>query len=149
MTLPVLQPRTCGECDACCVVYAITEPEVTKEAHARCGHLVDVGCGIYATRPPTCREFVCLWMRGLGGDEHRPDRCGYVVRDIEHAALAHGGCVAFTELRAGALADGTPGTEAAREAGFSLPVIVTYRDGTQRLIMPSTRGMVHTARARE
>lgn len=148
MSLPVLQARSCGECDACCVVYEIDEPGVVKGQHERCTYSKPDagGCSRYLSRPKTCRDFECLWLRGLGADEHRPDRCGFVVREIENGALPQGGLVAFTEIWDGALADGAPGGDAARESGFHLPTLVIRRDGTKRAIYPTTQDLARSLR---
>lgn len=43
-----------------------------------CDHVTRAGCGVYETRPQTCREFHCVWLRGgIGDDEQtRPDQLG-------------------------------------------------------------------------
>jgi hypothetical protein len=75
----------CGECTACCRVFAIAElPE--KKAGDWCQHCaIGKGCKIYEQRPPTCAEFQCLWLisQSRGGAERmepelRPDRCKVV-----------------------------------------------------------------------
>ena len=72
----------CGECTACCRVFAIAEmPE--KKAGDWCQHCaVGKGCKVYAERPPTCVQFECLWLlsqkrsdpRERLAPELRPDR---------------------------------------------------------------------------
>jgi hypothetical protein len=141
--LPVIQPRACGPCTACCTVYAIDDVGVHKEAHEPCRHIrATDGCGIYTVRPPTCREFVCLWLKGLGAESDRPDVAGYVMRELEHPL--GGPLVAFTEYAAGSLADGTPGAAASKEVGFQVPVLVMRRDGTSRAIVPVAPGLSHS-----
>ena len=68
--------RECGPCTACCATLAIVE--LNKPARRACDHLCRAGCGIYETRPASCREFHCLWLRGaIDGDEAlRPDALG-------------------------------------------------------------------------
>lgn len=139
MTLPVIQPRSCGACDACCVIYSIDEPGLRKAQHERCAHARGAdGCAVYETRPKTCRDFVCLWLKGLGAEGDRPDLSGYIMRDVPNADLAAGGAVVFSEVSDGACADGSTGYENACEVAFTVPVAINRKDGTRRLIMPST-----------
>lgn len=71
--------RTCGDCGTCCTVYEIDDPELKKPAGVRCDHLTDDNrCGIYERRPLVCREFECMWIKGLGPQRSRPDRIGAV-----------------------------------------------------------------------
>ncbi len=59
-----LPDRSCGECSACCVALTIDDPALRKAQGYRCQHLArEGGCGIYATRPQTCRTFYCGWRR--------------------------------------------------------------------------------------
>ena len=77
MKLRILsQKHACGGCTACCDVMAAHE--LRKPFYARCEHLAENGCGIYADRPQSCREFVCVWSTGFMGEapQWRPDRCG-------------------------------------------------------------------------
>jgi hypothetical protein len=56
--------RECGTCDACCVSLTIDDPDLQKPQGYRCRNLVrNVGCGVYETRPQTCRTFYCGWRR--------------------------------------------------------------------------------------
>lgn len=76
--------RSCGECRACCSALGIHE--LNKAPAIACEYLVQIGqrekvggnCGIYATRPESCRTFECMWLQGhfMGAD--RPDRTGVV-----------------------------------------------------------------------
>lgn len=58
--------------------------ELKKDSWQTCEHLRSSGCGVYARRPESCRNFECQWLRGvLEGDgtvdiEFRPDACGVV-----------------------------------------------------------------------
>jgi hypothetical protein len=79
---PLVPGRECGGCDVCCVELTIEDPELQKVQGYRCRHLSPgQGCGIYATRPRTCREFHCGW-RSLKWvrETLRPDRSGVLVR---------------------------------------------------------------------
>jgi len=61
--LPHLVPgRACGTCMMCCKVPYIKEFE--KPAGVWCKHAVaGKGCGIYESRPSSCRAFYCMWMQ--------------------------------------------------------------------------------------
>lgn len=63
----------CGNCTACCRVYAI--PEVQKGEHEWCQHCaIGKGCRIYETRPPPCVDYQCFWLAtGNMPVELRPD----------------------------------------------------------------------------
>ena len=83
--------RACGPCTACCETLHVEE--LNKPACTPCRHQIQSdsaeaagGCGIYTTRPAACRDFQCLWLRGLRftGDGHRPDRSGLML--LPHAA---------------------------------------------------------------
>ena len=71
--------RVCGECSLCCTVLRV-DP-LAKLAGTPCTHLGrgGAGCSIYAARPPICREYRCLWLRGGLAPEDRPDRLGAVL----------------------------------------------------------------------
>jgi hypothetical protein len=72
--------RACGECTVCCKELPILSVEMKKPAGVLCEHCVGTGCGIYDSRPPVCRGFICAW-RNLDNleDIWRPDRCGIMV----------------------------------------------------------------------
>jgi hypothetical protein len=70
--------RVCGECVECC--FALGVHEFGKVPFHACPHVRrEGGCGIYASRPPSCAEFSCVWLQGQLEDEHRPDRVGIVL----------------------------------------------------------------------
>src|SRR5262245_23362328 len=62
----------------CCKLIAVDELNRPKDAWCR---LCDVGkgCTIYPERPPSCQEFKCLWLQGIGPDSIRPDRSKVVM----------------------------------------------------------------------
>lgn len=73
----LLEQRDCGGCTACCEFTEIVSPEYNKPAGERCGHCVDGGCAVYASRYPVCRRWQCLWKHiDALPEEARPDRCG-------------------------------------------------------------------------
>lgn len=78
----VIEGRECGSCNVCCVALTIDDPALYKVQGYRCPNLTaQSGCGIYPTRPHTCRAFECGWRLlkwvkpGL-----RPDKTGVLVR---------------------------------------------------------------------
>jgi len=87
-----IHDRSCGACNACCVVLNIEEP-LFKKAGVPCENLIQIGgvngCGIYAERPPVCSTFRCLWLGPepvdamprhlLLRDDERPDVCGLLI----------------------------------------------------------------------
>ena len=68
---------SCGTCTACCKVMHVRELE--KPAHRWCPHCkIAQGCGIYESRPESCRVFECIWLQTQRGQkplahELRPD----------------------------------------------------------------------------
>ena len=52
--------RSCGDCKLCCSTMAVYE--LDKPRGECCKHVNGKGCGIYADRPQSCREFECLWL---------------------------------------------------------------------------------------
>jgi len=75
-----LDKRRCGPCKACCVELKINTPELRKKARVPCPHLTTLGCGIYASRPHVCREFLCGWrLFEELGDDWRPDVSGVLA----------------------------------------------------------------------
>lgn len=76
----------CGECTACCRVFAIAE--FHKKAGDWCQHCdVGKGCTMYPLRPNPCVDFTCLWLESQKrenpherlGPDLRPDRCKVVL----------------------------------------------------------------------
>lgn len=78
--------RECGPCTVCCVVPAIDDPELVKPSGTTCHNCTGTGCAIYASRPQTCRDFLCGWRRlALLGADWRPDLSGVLItgRDLQ------------------------------------------------------------------
>lgn len=70
--------RSCGSCTLCCKLLAVYE--IGKHDNEWCTHCsAKEGCGVYETRPQSCRDFKCLWLRGVGPDELRPDRSKVIM----------------------------------------------------------------------
>ncbi len=68
--------RTCGDCKECCTVLNVLE--INKPINTPCPHCTAKGCGVYETRPLTCRGWSCEWWLGRLGltDAQRPDKLG-------------------------------------------------------------------------
>ena len=83
--------RACGPCQLCCKVMAVEA--VAKPLSQWCPRIgpKQRGCSVYDQRPEECRRYNCLWLQGLGPDEHRPDLIHAV------ASPAKGGAVAIHE----------------------------------------------------
>jgi len=52
--------------------------ELAKPAFSECAHECSSGCGAYAERPPSCRDFRCLWLDGHLTEDDRPDKLGVI-----------------------------------------------------------------------
>ncbi|CAN5664426.1 hypothetical protein BH09PLA1_BH09PLA1_09810 [soil metagenome] len=52
--------------------------ELDKPLNTPCVHLVQIGCGIYRSRPQSCRDYDCAWLHGHFAVEDRPDKTGIV-----------------------------------------------------------------------
>jgi len=79
---PSLPPviRGCDGCTMCCKVMRV--PELAKEPNVWCGHCVrGTGCGIYETRPGSCRDFQCMYTTSPTlTAAWKPAECKFVVR---------------------------------------------------------------------
>lgn len=82
------RPKSCGSCTLCCRVLAVDE--LGKPGGVRCGHLAKGGgCGIYETRPASCRSFECVWLMDPEMPHRfRPDQTKVVLdQDADGARL--------------------------------------------------------------
>jgi Fe-S-cluster containining protein len=128
--LQLVAGRTCGSCNVCCVDLTIDDPELQKVQGYRCPHAQrDHSCGIYATRPHTCRTFFCGWRRLKWIRESlKPDRSGVLVRLHGEISKTDGTKrlgVEFTLLNAAALkAEGLAESVAAAVAA-DVPVFLS------------------------
>jgi hypothetical protein len=90
--------RRCEGCSVCCTVLGVEK--LGKPPDCTCVHVTAAGCGIYATRPQVCRQYLCSWLLGLGQEGDRPDRSGVLValdeRDGEFL-------IDFREIKTGAI----------------------------------------------
>lgn len=58
----------------CCKIPSV--PELKKPVNIWCSFCsIGKGCEVYERRPPTCREYVCLWLTDGLGENLRPDKC--------------------------------------------------------------------------
>ncbi len=128
----LLDVRTCGDCTACCTVLAVTE--LRKPMRWACQHVACGGCQVYDTRPPSCREFNCLWLRGaISGDgTHRPDKLGVLFDCFYSTAMGAERFVAF-ELWNGAFEE-RAGAAILAEMSADRELELSYRDGTWQTI---------------
>jgi hypothetical protein len=78
--MTALAKRRCDTCTVCCTELKIEAQEFRKPANTSCEHLCGAGCGIYATRPPVCQQFLCGWrLFAELTDDWRPDLSGVLV----------------------------------------------------------------------
>jgi hypothetical protein len=83
------EKRTCGECTLCCKTHGIWE--LKKVSGCWCMYCsVGKGCMIYGRHPPSCRDFACAWLKGVGLPEYRPDKTGVVPEFREVLGLGLG-----------------------------------------------------------
>lgn len=70
--------RSCGFCTACCTALGVKE--LKKAPGEPCNKLlqIGVGCSVYHTRPPSCRDFECAWLQGLLPENAKPEKSGVV-----------------------------------------------------------------------
>jgi hypothetical protein len=86
--------RQCGECMVCCTYLKV--PGVPKAGLCHCPHssfdeptkdgilfYTGKGCASYDSRPEACSGYRCAWLRGLGNEEDRPDRCGILIDQVK------------------------------------------------------------------
>ena len=86
---PPPKARACGPCAECCTAMGIAE--INKPAGVRCSHLIPRGdggehCGIYETRPNSCRTFACYWLKGWATAAERPAKLGVVIAPTLYGA---------------------------------------------------------------
>jgi len=76
-------------------------PELGKPHGTACVHCTGSACGIYQSRPRSCRDFDCAYSMGVFGDvpELRPDALGVML----YAANTELPAFVLVETRAGAL----------------------------------------------
>jgi hypothetical protein len=78
-----MSARQCGTCTLCCKIFAVES--LAKPAQTWCPHVQNEfphGCGIYPTRPTTCRLFECLWLQTppeMLPDDLKPEKTHVVL----------------------------------------------------------------------
>jgi len=74
--------NTCGDCTLCCELLPIAE--INKPHSQLCGDCtLKKGCGIYNTRPESCRNFNCLFIESNDmGELLRPNNCNVIFERI-------------------------------------------------------------------
>jgi hypothetical protein len=141
--------RACGGCSACCTALGVDDLDPPKPAWAPCSDCLPSsddgtagGCGRYATRPPSCQTYQCLWRDGSFADEHRPDRVGLILEPW-HAPDGDVGIVA-REVIPGAFRS-RAGEELLAPIAERLAVLVVFPDGRRTCIGPIPRLLAITA----
>ena len=76
---PTGSPRQCGSCTLCCKLLAVKD--IDKPAGTACAHCDPHDrCGIYDTRPKSCRLFNCYFLTNPKlREEWRPSKSNIVV----------------------------------------------------------------------
>ena len=121
-----LAKRTCGDCTVCCTELKVDTKEFRKKAGVPCGHLTPKGCGIYETRFPICREFLCGWRLCADlKDDWRPDRSGVVIVRLAPENVPQ----AYRAIGYGMQLDITGGEKAITRPGFAEYVMAQVRRG--------------------
>lgn len=65
--------RVCGSCTMCCKLMGVEE--LKKPATQWCDFCSPgKGCNIYATRPPSCQNYKCMWLQGHMGPGMKPNK---------------------------------------------------------------------------
>ena len=94
--------RQCGDCQVCCTVFELQEPNFAKPAGTRCPHLGAQGCSIYDHRPQVCRAFNCGWKQLPGLPDHlRPDLSGVLIYPVPHSHPGYLGLALIVSLSRG------------------------------------------------
>ena len=127
--------RECGACNVCCVVFEIQDPIAAKPAGVPCRHLTKAGCGIYESRPGTCRAWLCGWRLIPGLPENwRPDLSGILVYQLKCEEPGYQPDAMIIALSRGLSHLGDPGV-----LGFiqnmvdsRVPIYLTSKPGTGR-----------------
>ncbi len=126
--------RERGGCTACCKTHEI--PELEKPAGTWCGHCeIGKGCRIYPERPRSCQSFQCLWLRGIGDKENRPDRSKVVISlGSEIGDAIH--TITMVETAAGALQRAFARKVTKAFLGQGQVVLHTLMSGERMLLAP-------------
>ena len=71
-----MKTRKCGDCNLCC---KLPHTDFKKEYEWCSNCEIGVGCKIYETRPQVCKDFSCLWKKGLIEEELKPNKVGFYI----------------------------------------------------------------------
>lgn len=71
--------RECGDCTACCTWLIGDAHGHSFGCGKSCNFLKSSGCGIYDTRPETCKKYQCAWSQHLIKENLRPDKCNVLI----------------------------------------------------------------------
>lgn len=124
----------CDGCTACCKTMGVHE--LDKPANVRCVHCtMGVGCGIYQTRPDSCRAFECVWLRTQRGAsplarELRPDASRVVMSTAENGETV---VLNVGPDRPDAWQRGAMGQLVRRMLADGVPVLLKCGDDVRRL----------------
>lgn len=144
--LPIQQPdRRCGHCTACCTTHAVAA--IGKPEFKRCEHLRGStrGCGTYATRPDSCRDWACLWLTGVGVPSDRPDKLG-VVLDAQWSEPLECYVIKVFEARPGAASKPRVAALVQRlAAAQGRGIAVLYKPGGRRTIIGGDEASIKRA----
>jgi len=81
--------RHCGDCSLCCKVLGIAELDKPKDVWCP-NFAAGTGCGIYAQRPTSCRDFICRWLADPAmGPEWKPSVCKMVLDAKPRLLVVH------------------------------------------------------------
>lgn len=139
------QPDGCGGCDACCIVFGVEE--LDKPPYTPCTKLLtlgmrnsrnDGGCSVYPDRPPACKDFECMWLKGVFGlqnPHHRPDRLGLIF-NLTHPNSIYGQQILTAWEAWEGAADEYQAKEFLLEVSKRCLVIIARRDKPRTMIGP-------------
>ena len=127
--------RSCGTCTACCEVMIV--PELNKPANKLC-QFADGGCRMYEHRPPTCKDWNCLWLKGEMRDRDRPDKVGFVPWLMPQSLVREWGhpVIAFREIKEGSTVVPT-GAQTIKKYNKKGVSVVVIRKESGRVFYPA------------
>ena len=138
---PDAASRSCGSCGMCCKTHAVQfESGFKKPAGKWCEHWSrEKHCGIYERRPNPCRFFRCEWLKGMGGDKHRPDRTKVVLDFVKLPEAPPGGILQMWEGAEGGL--GTPYAREVARGALASNILTShlYLNSRRRIFIPPGR----------
>jgi hypothetical protein len=129
------QKRSCGSCTACCKTHVV--PSIKKESNAWWQHCkIGEGCLIYDTRPSECADYACLWLKGEGSEEDRPDLSQCVI-DVDFVPYI-GRMLSITSLRPNAHETAVIAREQIKKAiRCRMPIFIEGETARGRLLIPA------------